>query len=200
MSDEPARIHGAGGGEKVGQRKRSLKERAIHEIKRLAAMFVYLFVLLGLFQIHEYIVLARHQLPYERWGFALINAAVLAKVMLVAEDLRLGGRLEDRPLIYSVLYKSILFAGVFICFLVIEHVIVGQWRGMTIAESIPSIGGGGVIGMAAVALITSFALIPYFAFREIGRIIGEDELRALIRTRRAKSGVLRPGAQPPKVD
>ena len=201
MSNEPARISGgASGAEEGGQnkRKRSLKERVVHEVKRLAAMFVYLFVLLGLFQIHEYIVLARHQLPYERWGFALINACVLAKVMLVAEDLHLGRRLEDRPLVYTVLFKSVLFAGVFIGVLIVEHVIVGVWRGMTIAESIPSIGGGGVIGMAAVAFMTSFALIPYFAFREIGRVIGEDELRSLILTRRPKAGALRSRVEPPK--
>lgn len=203
MSNEPARINqAAGGAEKGGprMRKRSLNERAVHEIKRLAAMFVYLYVLLALFQVYEYIVLARHQIPYERWGFALINAAVLAKVMLVAEDLHLGRRLEDQPLVYLILFKSILFASVFICFLVIEHIIVGLWRGMTIAESIPSIGGGGVIGKAAVAFITSFALIPYFAFTEIGRTIWEDELRSLILTRRANAGALRSGAQPPKAD
>ena len=196
MTHEPVQINGAAGGRK--KHKRSLKERAVHEVKRLAAMFVYLFVLLGLFQIHEYIVLARHQLPYERWGFALINAWVLAKVMLVAEDLHLGRGLEDRPLIYSVLFKSTLFAGVFICVLIVEHVIVGVWRGTTIAESIPSIGGGGVIGMAAVAFMTSVALIPYFAFKEVGRMIGEDELRSLILTRRAKAGALRSGVQPPE--
>ncbi len=201
MSDKSVRISGGAGGAEEGGRKkhkRSLKERAAHEVKRLAAIFVYLFVLLGLFQIHEYIVLARHQLPYERWGFAFINAWVLAKVMLVAEDLHLGRRLEDRPLIYTVLFKSILFAGVFIGVLIVEHVIVGVWRGMTIAESIPSIGGGGVIGMAAVAFMTSVALIPYFAFKEVGRAIGEKELRGLILARRPKTGTLRSGVQPPE--
>ena len=203
MRNEPVRVTGAGGVDEGGGRrkhKRSLKERAVHEVKRLAAIFVYLYVLLALFQIHEYIVLAQHRLSYGRYGFAFINAWLLAKVMLVAEDLRLGRRFEDRPLVYSILFKSILFAGVFLCALIVEHVIVGVWRGMTLAESIPSIGGGGVIGMAAVALITSIALIPYFAFREIGRVIGEDELRSLILTRRAKAGALRSDVQPPNAD
>ena len=189
-NNEPARINGAAGVAEEGGRKehkRSVKERAVHEVKRLAAMFVYLYVLLALFQIHEYIVLAQHQLSYERYGFAFINAFLLAKVMLVAEDLHLGRRFEDRPLVYSVLFKSILFAGVFICALIVEHVIVGVWHGKTIAESIPSIGGGGVIGMAAVALITSVSLTPYFAFREIGRVVGEKELRSLILMPRTKA-------------
>lgn len=61
------------------------------------------------------------------------------------------------------------------------------------AKGIPSIGGG-VIGTAAVALLMSVALIPYFAFKEIGRLIREDELSALILTRRAKAGALRLGS------
>jgi len=45
---------------------------------------------------------------------ALVNAWVLAKVMLVADDLNLGSRwFENRRLIYRILSRSALFALVF---------------------------------------------------------------------------------------
>ncbi len=199
MTHEPVQINGAGavaeeGGE--NKRKRSLKQRAVHEVKQLAAMFVYLYVLFALFLIHESIVLAQHAISFSHYGFAFINALVLAKVMLVAEDLHLGSRFEDRPLVYPILFKSLVFAIVFICFHIVENVVVGVWGGKTIAESVPSIGGGGLKGVLSVGAIVSFGLIPYFAFKEVGRVIGENELRALILTRRPKAGALRSRVRP----
>ena len=201
MTHEPVQINGAAGvAEEGGQNKpkRSLKERAVHEVKRLAAMFVYLYVLFALFLIHESIVLAQHEISFSHYGFAFVNALVLAKVMLVAEDLRLGSRFEDRPLIYPILFKSLVFAVVFICFHIVENVIVGAWGGKTIAESIPSIGGGGLKGVLSVGVIVSFGLIPFFAFKEVGRVIGEKELFSLILTRRPKAGALRSRVRPPE--
>jgi hypothetical protein len=86
------------------KRSRSVKERAVHEVKQLVLMFLYLFVLFGLFSIHESIILEQHNLDFTRYGFALVNALILAKVMLVAEDLRLGRRFKGSPLIYPVLF------------------------------------------------------------------------------------------------
>ena len=80
-----------------------VKERLVHEVRQFLFMFLYLYVLFGLFAIHEAVVLEQHHIAYAYYGFALVNALVLAKVMLVAEDLHLGRRFENRPLIYPVL-------------------------------------------------------------------------------------------------
>ena len=70
--------------------KQNLKARALHEFASFATMFAYLWVMFLLFQIHQYVVLAQQQIPFTRYGIGLVNALVLAKVMLVADDLRLG--------------------------------------------------------------------------------------------------------------
>jgi hypothetical protein len=53
-------------------------------------------------------------------------------------------------------------------------------RGKTIAQSTPEFGGGSLGGIFSVALILTVALIPFFAFREIGRVLGADRLKSLI--------------------
>ena len=58
--------------------------------------------------------------------------------------------------------------------------LVGIFKGKTIAESIPVIGGGSLSGVFFVGIILAVALIPFFAFREIGRVIGERELHSLL--------------------
>jgi hypothetical protein len=78
-------------------RRRSVLERIIHETKQFLGMAVYLWILFGLFALHESIVLAQHQINYKFYGFAVVNALILAKVMLVAEDLHLGERFREGP-------------------------------------------------------------------------------------------------------
>lgn len=163
-----------------GERKATLYERAFHEFKRFVAMFFYLWALFGVFVINESIVLAQHNISYRAQGFAVLNALVLAKVMLIAEDLRLGHRFKDRPLIYPILYKSFLFALVFIGFHIVEGVLVGVASGKTISESFPEIGGGRLTGVFSAGAVIFVTLIPFFAFREISRVIGERELWSLI--------------------
>jgi len=164
--------------------KASLKERALHEAKSFFIIFVYLFVMFGLFVLYEDIILAhagitRGLTPY---GFAVVNALIFAKVMLVAEDLHLGRRFEQMPLIYPILLKAIAFAVVLIVFHIFEEVVVGMLHGRTAAESVPRIGGGSLKGVLTVATIAAVQLIPYFAFSEIRRAIGREELHALLFT------------------
>jgi hypothetical protein len=64
----------------------------------------------------------------------------LGKVMLVAEKLRIGTRFRRKAPVFPIFHKSFLFAFVFICFNLAEEIVIGLWKGKTIAESIPRIG------------------------------------------------------------
>src|SRR5271165_4475512 len=118
------------------QSKSRLKERAKGQLRDFALMFLYLWFVFGLLVVHESIVLAQHQIHFAPHGLAIINALVFAKVMLVAEDLHLGHRFHDKPLVYSIAFKSILFAAALICFHIIERVVFGMWNGQSIVASI----------------------------------------------------------------
>jgi hypothetical protein len=63
---------------------------------------------------------------------------------------------------------------------IVEEVIVGLFHGKSLAESFPQIAGGGLIGPLTIGAILCVALVPFFAFREIARAIGEVEFRALM--------------------
>src|SRR5215469_2898624 len=89
------------------------KKGLVHEVKRYLFMFLYLWAMNGLLLLHESVVLARYDIPFTRWGYALVTALVLAKVMLVMEDFNIPRGFENRPLIYSIAYKSVVFAAVF---------------------------------------------------------------------------------------
>ena len=107
--------------------------------------------------------------------------------MLIAEDFHFADWFKDKPLIYPIFCKAIAFSILFLVVDVVEEVVVGIFKGKTIGESIPSIGGGSLSGVFFVGIILSVALIPFFAFREIGRVIGERELHSLMFTDGAKA-------------
>jgi len=161
-------------------RANKAKQALIHEMKRFVIMFLYLWLLLGLFVVTEKVTLRQHGIDFAPHGFALINALVLAKVMLVAEDLNLGARLQARPLIYPILTEALMLAVLFVAFHVVERIVVGLVAGETFSASIPAIGGGGLTGLACVALILFVALIPYFAFRRVTREIGAEQMKHML--------------------
>jgi hypothetical protein len=177
---EPARPTQSADGKNRGpQHQKNLKERAKHQLRDFAIMFFYLWVVFGLLVVHKSVILSQHQIDFQPYGLAFINALIFAKVMLLAEDLHLGRRLDDKPLIYSIFFKSILFAISLICFHIVEHVVVGMVQGRSMADSMAEIGADKLTGIVSFGIIGTVALVPFFILREISRVIGEDNFWAL---------------------
>ena len=172
-----------------GRVRRGLKARLVGGARRLLGAFLYLWVLLSLFALHESIVLAKYEIDYRGYGLILFNAWLLAKVMLVVDDLDLGGHwFEHRPLIVGILSKAVLLALVLIGAYTAERLLAGLWEGKTIHESIPRIGGGSIADIVSVGAILSVALIPFFAFKAIESVLGAGSLRSLLLARRSETG------------
>ena len=168
-------------GESVSsQQLPTLKERASTEFKRFVAILLYLWVVFGLLSIHKSLVLSQQHLDYQEHTFAIINAFVFAKVLLVGEQVHLGRRFENKPLIYPILYKSAVFSVVLLSFHVIESAAVGVWHGHSIAESIPPLFGWSPKGLLAVGFAAFVLLLPFFGFREIARVMGRRKMRILL--------------------
>ena len=161
------------------------KQRGLSEIRKLFWIFLYLWVLLSMFSVHKSLVL-NEQHVFFHLGFAAINAWLLAKVMLTGEIFHLADNLKHKPLIYPIVFKSAVFSILLISFYIIEEVLMGMWHGKSVTESIPAIAGGGLKGIFFVGIIMFFVLMPFFALREIGRDVGEDELYGQFFVRRTK--------------
>ena len=84
QTDDASRISGEGTSH---ERKRDLKQRVFDEVIKFLKIAVYLWVMFGVFALHESVVSAKDHINYHFYGFALVNALILGKVMLVAEDL-----------------------------------------------------------------------------------------------------------------
>ncbi len=158
----------------------SLAAKAVEEFRRFVVLFLYLWVLFAMFVVNQSIVLREEGIPFAAQGFALINALVLAKVMLLFEAFDPGRWLRRRPLIHPILFEAFLLTILFVIVHILEKAIEGLIHGRTLVESLPNIGGGSLVGLLSVTAILFIALIPFFAFRNLGLVLGQDRLIALI--------------------
>ncbi|HEY8005320.1 MAG TPA: efflux RND transporter periplasmic adaptor subunit [Methylocella sp.] len=175
----------------INERLRRLKAGAIDETRKLFSIFLYLFVLLSLFAFYKALILNEQSLIYHQ-GFALINALALAKVILIGEYFHAGDNLKNRPLIFPILFKSAVFAVLLVCFHIFEEALIGVLHGKTLSQSVSNIGGGRLEGIAGIGLIMFVVLMPFFAFRELDRVIGTQELHSLLFGDEAKGGAALP--------
>jgi hypothetical protein len=160
--------------------KPSLKTRLYDELRKFLMIFSYLWLVFFVFLVHEWAVLASNHISFRFYGLAIVNALVLSKIMLIAEALKFADRLNDKPLVYPIAFKSISFSVLLMVSYVVEEIAVGLFHGKSVGESFPDVGGGGLVGLLTVGGIFCIALVPFFGFREIARVIGEVEFRALM--------------------
>jgi hypothetical protein len=162
----------------------SVKTRLTQELKRFLILFVYLWVLLGLFVLNQDLIERSAGNVFVFQGFAILNAVILAKVMLAAEYVDVARWLQRLPVAATIAFEAALCTALFMTVHVIERVLVGLFHGSTLAASIPSFGGGGLAGTVIVAAIMFVSLLPFFTFKHVARAIGSDRLRAILFQRR----------------
>jgi TRAP-type uncharacterized transport system substrate-binding protein len=172
-----------------------LKDRVLTEARQFFVVFAYVWLLLAIFGLHKSLVLSDEQLVYHQ-GFAILKALALAKVIFVAEELNFGKRFDQRPLIWPVLFKSLLFAALLIGFDLLEKALLDRFWPRAEAKSGADFGAHHLHYLLSVGLITFVALIPFFAVRELGKVFGEEELYDLFFKRRVNVVAFETGASP----
>jgi hypothetical protein len=155
---------------------RDIKQKAIHEGQEFAGIFLYLAFFFCAVVAYSTILLGKFQVSAFSYGSALINALVIAKVILIGEYAHLGKKQEGRPLVLSALYKAFLFTLLVFGFHVVEEVIKQLVRGDAVTSAFREIRLDIFLCRSLVIFCT---FIPLFAFRELQRVLGEDKFRAL---------------------
>ena len=158
--------------------KASLRQRAVSELERYAVITAYLWVLFALFSLHRQL-LQGHGISLWHQGFALINALVFGKVILLAQALEVGKGLENnRALVWVVLGKALILALLLIVFHIAEEAVRGWLRDEPLSVAFADFGGT-LPGLLSYAGIFFVSLIPLLAFQEVARVLGGDALHEL---------------------
>ena len=157
----------------------SWKEKFFREMAEYLINAIYLSLVFAAFTQYRRLVLAAHDIIYTNYWVAVIQALILGKVIMIGALFRLGRSLEQGPLIYSTLYKAVVFTFLVLVFNLIEHVIKGLWTGKGLAGGFAEFLDRWPHELLAGSLVIFVALIPFFAVKELGRVLGEEKIWTL---------------------
>jgi hypothetical protein len=161
------------------------KQKIKHELKEMLALFLYLAFFFCALVTYKMLLLAQYNVE-EYWNFAaaLITAAVVTKVILIGEYARLGRRFEHKRLLLSAMWKAFIFSLLVFAFHVAEEIIKGLIHGTDIAQTASELRFDQFASRWIIVFVT---FVPLFAFREIRRVIGEEEFQTIVFAKNAKT-------------
>ena len=153
------------------------KQKIKHELREMLELFGYLAFFFCALAIYDMLLLKQYYVEYWTITFALINALVITKVIMIGEYAKLGRRHEDKALLLSAVWKALVFGLLVFAFHVVEEVIKRLIHGSDFARAST---GLRFEQFAARSIIVFCVFIPLFAFREFRRVMGEDKFRQLV--------------------
>jgi hypothetical protein len=148
-----------------------LKQKTIHELWELAWIFLYLAFFFCSLELYSVLLLRDFHVKYLNFGFAVINALVVAKIILLGEYAKLGRKYEERPLIQSAAYKALLFVLLVFAFHLVEELVKRFLHTGHFAGAFSETHMNDIVGRGVVVFCT---FLPLFAFREARRVLGEQ--------------------------
>jgi len=156
------------------------KQKVVHEVIEYWINFVYLAFFLIAFTWYRRLVLAEYHIQYTNYWFPLVEAAVLAKVIMIGDLLRLGRRLKHKRLIIPTLYRTVVFSLWIAVFSVLEATVRGLLHRQGFMGGIEELANRDWHEWLAGCVMAFVAFIPFFAFKELDLVVGEGKLLALL--------------------
>jgi hypothetical protein len=153
------------------------RQTATDELKEVAIIAAYLYVCFAAIIYLKVSILRAHGIEFASFGFAAIKALICAKFVSLLEIFHVGERFKSLPLVWPTLYKSFIFLILLIILNALEEIITGFIHNKTLADTLADFGGGTLDQLIATSIVGLLILIPFFAFRTLGGVVGQRNLR-----------------------
>jgi len=159
--------------------KKSFKRKFFSEFTEHLYNFAYMAIIFSAIILYRRLVLAHYDIFVEDYFHGVIKAFVIAKVVMVAAFLNISKKLENKPLIVPVLYKSLLFTLCVMVFDIFEIYIKAFIHNPNLTDAFIELKGHLNLIWLGGAMLIFFIFIPFFAFKELIRVMGKDKIREL---------------------
>ena len=156
--------------------KKGLKQKAREEFEQVVILTAYLAFFFCALATYSMLLLNKFHISSFAYATALINAAIIAKVILIGEAVRAGKKFEGKALLFSAIWKSFVFGWLVFAFHIVEEMIKNLVHGKGAIEAFREIRLDDLLSRSVVIFCT---FIPLFVFRELRRVMGQDNFRAL---------------------
>ena len=102
-----------------------------------------------------------------------MKAMILAKIIAIGGVFRFGRALKQQSLIFPTHYKTVFFSFLAGVFTVIGHVVKNLWHGRGFTGGFEHFFEKDFNEVLAGSLVIFVAVIPFFAFKELWRVLGD---------------------------
>jgi hypothetical protein len=160
-------------------RKKKLEKRLVDETREYAVVAGYFALFLLSVATYRTLILREYDINTYVFGWAIVQAAILGKVVLIGQFLRLGDGLTGRPLIVATIWKSVVFSFFAAALIATEHLVSALLHHPPVREEFSLTGGHGYEMLARFQLML-VAFVPFFALRLTARLSGQESLYALL--------------------
>ncbi len=165
-----------------------IASKAVDELREFFVIAAYLYICFTALAYLKAAILQAHGIVFAPFGFAAVKALICAKFMSIGHALQVGERYKHSALIWPTIYKSLSFLALLVVLNGLEEVIVGTIDHRSVAASLAELGGGTVHQVIATSIIMLLILIPFFAFRFLGEVVGERNLVRIFLEPRHRQG------------
>jgi hypothetical protein len=153
------------------------RQKIKHELWEMTWLFLYLAFFFCALVAYDLFLLKQYEVEYWSFGFALLNALVITKVIMIGEYAKLGRMHENKGVFVSALWKALVFGLLVFAFHIVEEVVKRMIHGSDLARASRELR---IDELASRTIVVLCTFIPLFAFREFRRLMGEEQFHALV--------------------
>lgn len=155
---------------------RPIGEIVKDEIRELTPVVIYFFIALNALGLTRVLILRQYGITVSTFFNATIGALVVAKVVMVVGVLPFMEPFPKIPIIYNVVWKTLLYMlGAFV-FQVLEDAIPLLLKGQSLAPALDQVG---MPHFWAIQLWLVILFLIFCAFRELFHVIGLEKAREI---------------------
>ena len=159
--------------------KKTWKQKLLREFTEYWINFAYMAIIFSAIIFYRRLVLAHYGIYLDDYFIGVFKALVIAKVVMIGAFLRISRRFENKPLIVPVIYKAILFTLWVMFFDIVELYIRGFIHTPVFMEAFNELKVHVTKVWLGGAMLIFFTFIPFFAFKELLRVMGKEKINNL---------------------
>jgi len=153
-------------------------ERLKEELWKYALISAYLWICFAVLTLFKAAILESESIVWAPLGFAIVQALVLGKFLLIGDALKVGRRDEHHPLAKRIAWRSLALLGILVVFKALEEIIVGLVHGKGVGALLEEAAAQPLWVHLAPVGVMLLIMIPMITAAEIHRILGAERFRA----------------------
>jgi hypothetical protein len=159
---------------------KSLFVKIEHELSELIPPTLFFFVAIGLLMLTKRLMLQQYGIPFSDFAGVVVGALIVGKIVLIVDAFPFINKFPEKPLIYNIAWKTIIYVLAAFFVRLAEHVIPLIIKYGSFREAIARLVDETVWPhFWVIYLWLSVLLFVYCSLRELIRAIGRDHVLKL---------------------